>query len=142
MRLGSLGMSDEQFLTSITDLSYSVAAFHHGDHLRLGWLLLEQLALEAAISKAADLIRRFGTHHGKIDLYHETVTRGWMRLLASHDEKDFQQFLDQNAPRLNRGLLYLYWRPQTLHGPHARARWVEPDIRPLPPMALRIRTAS
>lgn len=139
MRLGSLGMSDQQFLAAVADLSYSAAGFHHGDHLRLGWLLLEQLGLEAAISKAADLIRRFGAHHGKADLYHETITRGWMQLLASHDEKDFQEFVDQNEARLNRELLYRYWRPETLHAPDARARWIEPDIRPLPEVAPRIR---
>jgi hypothetical protein len=142
MRLGSLGMSDRQFLAALTDLSYSAAAFHHGDHLRLGWLLLEQLGLEAAIGKAADLIRAFGAHHGKADLYHETITRGWMRLLASHDEKSFQEFVEKNEPRLTRELLHLYWKPETLYGPDARARWVEPNIRALPEVARRIRGAS
>lgn len=132
MRLGSVAVSDDEFLAAIESCSHAAGSFHHADHLRLGWILLSRMPLAPALERAATAIRRFAGHHGKEAVYHETITRGWMLLLASHDEADFTLFVRHNMERLSPALLHEYWEKETLNSDRARAHWVEPDIRPLP----------
>ena len=132
LRLGSAAFGDAEFLAAVEGCTYPLTAFHHADHLRLGWILLADADVPMAVEHAAQTLRRFIRHHGKEDHYHETLTRGWMLLLASHDEPDFEEFLTHNHTHLCLSLLHRHWRPDTLHGTAARQSWVEPDLLPLP----------
>ena len=134
MRLTSAAMTDADFLAAIENCSYPIADFHHAEHLRLGWLLLSRMDWMAASARAARAIRRLTQHYGRADRYHETVTQAWMRLLASHEEQDFSEFLTLHGDRLSLDLLCRHWRRETLMSNDARAHWVEPDLDPLPPI--------
>lgn len=134
MRLTSAAMTDADFLAAIENCSYPIADFHHAEHLRLGWLLLSKMDRVSASARAARAIRRLTQHYGRADRYHETVTQAWMRLLASHEERAFGEFLALHADRLSLDLLHRHWRRETLMGDDARAKWVEPDLDPLPPV--------
>ena len=90
--------------------------------------------LESALVKVRAGIRNFAAHHGAAQLYHETITTAWVRLLATHYEKSFDEFLRKNEARLNGGLLHRFWTPEVLAGRERRARgggW-RPDRRELP----------
>lgn len=139
MHLSSAAMSDADFLAAIEDCSYPIGDFHHAEHLRLGWLLLSTMDLVSASARAARAIRRMTEHHGRADRYHETITQAWMRLLASHDERDFSEFLALHAERATLDLLHRHWRRETLMSDQARTQWVEPDLKPLPPIRARTR---
>lgn len=132
MQFGSVAMTDDTFVAALQNCSYPIENFHHADHLRLGWILLSKMDPVSASAEAAKLIRNFGLHHGKGHIYHETVTRAWMRLLACHHEPSFEEFLSRNAGRISTRLLYEFWREETLNSQQARAEWVEPDLRSLP----------
>jgi len=142
MRLTSAAMPDAEFLTAIENCSYPIGEFHHAEHLRLGWLLLSRMDLPSAATRAACAIRRLAQHHGLGHKYHETITQAWMRLLASHDERDFSEFLALHGDRVSLDLLHRYWRRETLMSDSARARWVEPDLTPLPSPVARERCPS
>jgi hypothetical protein len=133
MRPSSAAMSDADFLAAIGSCSYPIAEFRHADHLRLGWLLLSKMDLASASAHAARTIRRLTQHHGMADRYHETITQAWMRLLASHEELNFCEFLALHRNRVSLELLHRHWRRETLMSAEARASWVEPDLDPLPP---------
>jgi hypothetical protein len=135
MNLGSVQLTDASFLAALRGCSYQIENLRHADHLRLGWILLRSSDAETASDEAVKIIRAFGLHHGKGHAYHETVTRAWMRLLATHQEASFEEFLSRNQARLSTGLLNEFWQVETLNSPRARAEWMEPDIRPLPPLA-------
>lgn len=132
MELRSKGLSDDALLQAVRDCDYPIGDFRHLDHLRLGWILLHRMDAASAADEAATLIRSLGLHHGKGHAYHETITRAWMWLLATHDEHSFEEFLSQNQNRISKGLLNEFWSSEVLDSVEARSSWVDPDVRPLP----------
>ena len=41
-------------------------------------------------------------HHNAEGLYHETITTAWIRLLSTHHETEFGEFLAANEHRLTK----------------------------------------
>jgi hypothetical protein len=130
--VASTDLPDEQFLEAVRTASLKPAQFRHGDHLRLAWLYLHRLPLPEAERTVQLSIRHFADSHGASHIYHETVTLAWVRLLATHVETSFAEFLQANEWRLNVSLLYQFWTPDLLASDQARKNWVPPDLRPLP----------
>lgn len=131
-------LSDAEFLAAFHACSLPPALFRHADHLRLAWLQLHQHPLEIAIDNVRNGILAYATHLGKPEFYHETITVAWTRLLASHDEAAFDEFLQLNAHRLNGELLHRYWSPGLLQSEIARRVWVAPDRMQLPPPTAKL----
>ena len=130
--LASAHLSDEEFLKAFHSCRLLNSEFHHADHLRLAWLHLEREPLETALVYVRAGIQKFAAHYGAAHLYHETITTAWVRLLATHHEKSFAEFLWENEARLSRELLHRFWTPEVLAREEARARWIAPDRRELP----------
>jgi hypothetical protein len=106
-------------------------AFRHGD-LRFAWIHLHRIAFEEALTSVREGIRKFAVHNGQPHLFHETITTAWVKLLATHHESTFAQFISENEHRLNQGLLHRFWRPELLDSDAARTTWIAPDRAPLP----------
>jgi hypothetical protein len=130
--LASAHLSDEEFLQAFHSCRLLNSEFHHADHLRLAWLHLHREPAEVALAKVRAGIQKFAAHHGATQLYHETITTAWVRLLGTHHEGSFDEFLRENEARLSKELLHRFWSPEVLAGEEARARWVAPDRRELP----------
>ena len=130
--LGSAHLSDEEFLEAFHSCRLLNSEFRHADHLRLAWLHLHRDPIEIALAKVREGIQNFAAYHGAAHLYHETITTAWVRLLATHHEGSFAEFLRENEERLNKELLHRFWSPEVLVGEDARAQWVAPDRRELP----------
>lgn len=130
--LASAHLSDKEFLEAFHSCRLLNSEFHHADHLRLAWLHLHREPFETALAKVRAGVRNFAAHHGAAQLYHETITTAWVRLLATHRENSFDAFLRENEARLSSGLLHRFWSPELLAGQEARATWVPPDLRELP----------
>jgi hypothetical protein len=77
-------------------------------------------------------LQAFAAYYGLAHLYHETITAGWVWLLASHQEATFDEFLQANQARLNPDLLYQFWSPEVLASDEARTGFVLPDRESLP----------
>lgn len=130
-------MSDDEFVAAVLSGAIPNASFHHRDHLRLAWCLVRQTGVAAAADAITSAIRRFATHHGHPEKYHETLTRFWVRLvghlIAAHPEiSTFDGFLAAFPHLLDKDLPYQHWSRETMWSPAARARWVEPDLLALP----------
>jgi hypothetical protein len=100
--------------------------------LRLAWLHLHRENFETALHNVRSGIKAFAVHHSVTHRYHETITIAWVRLLATHDESSFDEFLTRNEPKLSLRLLHRFWTPDALAGQEARLRWVPSDVRDLP----------
>src|SRR6266550_7367085 len=94
--LASAHLSDEEFMAAFHSCRLKNSEFRHADHLRLAWLHLHRAPFEAALGSVRTGIQRFAAHHRVTHLYHETVTTAWLRLLATHHENSFEEFLHQN----------------------------------------------
>lgn len=125
-------MSDGDFLRAFQDRSIPVKQFHHGDHLRLAWLLLERLPFEDALDSVRRGLQNFAVRAGNAAHYHETVTRGWMLLLAAQEERTFEACLASYPAGENP--MHSFWSAEVLKSEAARVGWVPPDLAPLPPV--------
>jgi hypothetical protein len=132
MVIASADIDDEEFLRAFHDCELPAACFRHGDHLRLAWLQLHRVPAGEALERVRTGIRRFAAHHGVPHIFHETMTTAWVRLLATHREPDFAQFIRENEHRLNRDLLYRFWTPDALNSEAAKRGWLAPDREALP----------
>jgi hypothetical protein len=132
LALASAHLPDDEFLEAFHSCRLESSEFRHADHLRLAWLHLHRAPFEAALNSVRTGIQRFAAHHHATHLYHETVTTAWVRLLATHHEDSFEEFLRQNHRRLTKDLLHQFWTPELLASEEARARWTPPDRKQLP----------
>jgi hypothetical protein len=125
-------LSDAEFLAAFHACTLPPSFFHHADHLRLAWLHIHNHPLEAAVDNVRQGIQAYAKHLSKPELYHETLTVAWVRLIASHDEPTFDEFLRLNESRLNAELLHRFWSPERLQSEAARKVWLAPDRMQLP----------
>jgi CDP-diacylglycerol--glycerol-3-phosphate 3-phosphatidyltransferase len=130
--VASAGIGDDEFLAAFTSCALPPSSFRHGDHLRVAWLLLHRKPFEEALTLVREGIQKYAAHVGVPHLYHETVTIAWVKLLATHDEATFAEFIAKNEHRLNVGLLHRFWTPAVLDSQAARSGWVPPDTADLP----------
>src|ERR1700716_536210 len=114
-------MTDQEFLDAFQGGHLSPANFHHRDHLRLAWLEVNSLGLEAGLAAVAGGIRRFATAHGQPPLYPETLTRFWVRIVAHASRNTFTETLEAHPVLLGKDLPLAHWSRETLYGDAARA---------------------
>jgi hypothetical protein len=139
MNLGSAAYSDEAFVAEIESCTYPAAMFRHQDHLRLAFLYSKRFEYAAAEERMAKSIQRFAISAGATKKYHHTVTLAWMRLVAgaielAPNENTFDDFLGTHSWLADKDLIATYYSNEVLASDRARAEWVEPDLRPLPPI--------
>jgi CDP-diacylglycerol--glycerol-3-phosphate 3-phosphatidyltransferase len=132
LRVASADLSDDEFLSAFESGTLDPSRFRHGDHLRFAWLALQRMGTADAERFVASAIRRFANRHGAAHLYHETMTLGWVRLIATHHESSFDEFLTANECRLNAQLLHRFWSVELLESDLAKREWVAPDKQALP----------
>lgn len=130
-------MDDDEFLRAFLRGWPVEERFGHYEHLRLAWLVIDRHGPELAAEIVGDGLRRMAAAQGKAALYNETMTRFWIRLLA-HVRETHASITDidgaiATAPfLLDKTLPQRHWSRTAMFGPDGRARWVEPDLAPLP----------
>jgi len=132
LTLASAHLNDDDFLEAFQSCRLDKSQFRHADHLRLAWIHLHRQPFEEALRQVRVDVLRFAVHHNVPHLYHETITVAWMRLLATHHEPTFDEFLAKSESRLTKDLLFRFWSPELLDSREAREMWVSPDRHSLP----------
>jgi hypothetical protein len=150
--MGEVGRRDHSLRTrdfaSDTEVAALVSAFEnatipaseftHAAHIAVALSYLDAFPPEEALERMREKIRAFAAHHGVSNLYHETLTTFWMRLLEHvAGTSDVELPLWQ---RIN--LVVEDWtkrRPVDAHysrelitSQTARDKWVPPDRLPIP----------
>jgi hypothetical protein len=132
----SLELDDAAFQAAFESAAIPADAFPHRAHLRTTWLYVAQLGAEAAAARVAAGIRRLAGSHGHPALYHDTLTRAWVRLVAAamtrSSAPDFDSFLLEHPRLLDKALPLRHYSPGLLWSDDARSQWREPDLQPLP----------
>lgn len=126
-------MNDDAFLDAFSN--GTLKPFRHRDHLRLTRLHLLALG-PAGMPAIAAGIRAYAAANGARDKYHETITRFWVTVMASamelHPGLSFDELLRAHRELEDPSLPFRHWSRARLTGAEARARWVVPDLLPLP----------
>ncbi len=112
--------------------------FSHAAHIAVALSYLAELPPDRALERMREKVRAFAAHHGAGNLYHETLTTFWMRLLDH-----VANGCDPNLPIWQRiNMIVARWgnrRPVDAHYSReiidsqlARENWILPDRLPLP----------
>jgi len=133
-------MNDRDFLAAFESCALPEDRFHHRDHIRLAWLMLQEAPLAAALLRFTAGLRRFAASLGKAGLYHETITWAYFFLIHERMRRaaapTWEEFAAANPDLLTwrPSILGAYYREETLRSELARATFVLPD-RLAPPAA-------
>jgi hypothetical protein len=132
-RGGPGSLTDEQFLDRFE--RRALDSFSHRDHIRLAFIHARDGGAEAAIAGARRL-RGFAADAGAPGKYHETLTVAWARIIAhmaaGTPGVGFPAFVSAHPELEDRGLLLRHYSGPRLWSEEAQARFVEPDLLPLP----------
>ena len=113
----------------------------HAAHLRMAWLHLRRHALDEAHLLLRAGIIKLNASHGLVESathgYHETMTCVWLALVAAALQQspaltDSRDFLATHAAHLAKDAPLRYYSRERLFSIAARARFVSPDLAPLP----------
>lgn len=129
-------MTDDAFLAAFEGGSLAKEAFHHREHVRLAWLCLGRHGLAGGSERFIAGLRAFASRHGVPGLYHETITRTWIRLvwaaLGATSHGGFDDFLARHPSLLDKDHLRAFYSAERLAAEEARRAFVAPDLAPLP----------
>lgn len=112
----------------------------HRTHLRVAWLHSNRYPLDEAHVLMRVGIIRLNATHGLVETaargYHETITRVWLvivrAMMKDVPSDSSAAFVDACADRLARDALLRHYSRERLTSLEARAKFVEPDLSPLP----------
>jgi|HubBroStandDraft_1064217.scaffolds.fasta_scaffold50819_3 hypothetical protein len=111
------------------------ARFDHRQHVKFAWSTVRERGAVEAETIVSDEIRDFAARHapGK---YHQTMTSFWVRLVAHTlevaDSGDFERHVAQLPVLLDKRAAWRHYSDMALVGTGARARFVAPDLTPIP----------
>jgi hypothetical protein len=127
-------MSDEELLAGFENCTLANEAFHHQEHVRVGFLYLSRYPTLEALQRFSTALVRFATAHGKTTLYNETVTWAYIllireRLARAGCVQSWEQFRAGNPDLLDRtrDILKRYYRAETLQSELAKQTFLFPD---------------
>lgn len=117
-------MTDDAFLAAVEGGSLVPEQFDHAAHVRLAALYLARYPVPEASARCCATLRSFAARAGAPDKFHWTVTEALVRLLGSGARAAV--LADARA------CLARHYSAARLAEPAARARFVAPDLLPLP----------
>jgi hypothetical protein len=74
-------MTDDDLITAVDSKSLPLNEFTHAQHVRLAWACLRAHPLLPAMAEFRRLLVAYAAHHGKPNLYHETITFAYLLLV-------------------------------------------------------------
>jgi hypothetical protein len=118
------------------DCSLPGSAFRHREHVRLTLIYVRRYGEMVALARLEDGLKRYATHNGAADKFHYTITRAWLRLVASAAGEQptaaFDELVARRPELLDKSTLGRHYSSDVLGSDRARLGFVEPDLEPLP----------
>jgi len=134
-------LDDHAFLAAFEAGAIPHTEWRHRDHLRMAFLYLSALPFDAAVARMRSGIQALNAKHGTVEStttgYHETMTVAWARVVAVtlrvHGPRgDSRAFVEAHPHLMAKSLMRLYYSRARIMTDEAKARFVEPDLAPLP----------
>lgn len=134
-------VGDEIFIQSFEDATLPFENWTHEAHIRMAWNYILVHGRDKAIPLIRDGIKHYNeVHQDQIKTgYHETITMFYSFVIAdaiknTNNASTFEAFLKANGHLLDRSLMYKYYSKTRFADPHAKHKFVLPDIQVLPGM--------
>jgi hypothetical protein len=137
-------MTDDEHLRAFEELTLPFEQWTHRAHVKVAFTYLRRHAFDEALTRMRDGIRAYNARHAVPETetsgYNETTTHAFLHLIAatmcaygqSHPTSDAEHFCDTHPQLMTRHALRLFYSPQRRMHPLAKARFVAPDLAPLP----------
>src|SRR5437879_1604097 len=125
-------------VSAFENASIPAPEFTHAAHIAVALSYLNSFPPEQALERMREKIRAFAANHGVTNLYHETLTTFWMRLLehvASTSEPDLPLWRRINLiveDWTKRRPVEAHYSRELIRSQAARDKWVPPDRLPIP----------
>ena len=107
--------------------------FPHEDHVRLAYGMLERYSFGEAISRFSRGLRLLTAKAGRPEVYHETITIGFLALInerrASQAAQSWSEFAQDNADLFDKGCLERWYSTEQLKSDLARRAFCLPKVR-------------
>ena len=107
--------------------------FHHVDHVRVAFEILERHDFPEAVAAYAAGLKSIAGRAGNPGAYHETITVAFLSLIAERRAAgaygDFGAFIERNADLLDKAILARWYTPERLQSETARRTFVLPAAR-------------
>ena len=128
-------MNDRSDVAEVTRefIAHSVdpAAFHHAEHVRVAFDLLQCHDFIDASATYAKGIRSIAEKAGADRKFNLTITYAFMSLIAERlaeaPEASFDTFAEQNDDLMSKGVLAKWYRTERLNSDRARSIFLLPD---------------
>jgi hypothetical protein len=127
-------MTDQELVAQFEAGTIAPQAFHHADHVRMGFAYLRQYPVLVALDKFSSALKRFAAAHGKASLYHETITWAYLllineRIARAGTQQNWDEFAEANPDLLTwkGGILDRFYSKDALQSETARQVFVFPD---------------
>jgi hypothetical protein len=133
-----LSATDQEFRKEFEACKFPPAEFGHRAHVRLAYVYLTEHDTDAAHQLMQNVLLNFLRYHGiEVSKYHETMTRAWIMAVRhfmeiSPDSESSETFIDNNPKMLDSKLMMTHYSAELLFSDEARARFVEPNLSPIP----------
>jgi hypothetical protein len=137
-------MTDEELLKRFEAQAISRGEWTHRAHVRVAYLYLSAAQFEEALVKIRGGIQRLNAANkvpeGPDMGYNETTTVAFAHLIAAtmraygavFPTASSEEFCDRHPQLMMAHVLRLFYSPERRMHPDAKARFVEPDLAPLP----------
>jgi len=125
-------------VSAFENATIPASEFTHAAHIAVALSYLDASPPEQALARMREKIRAFAAHHGVGNLYHETLTTFWMRLLehiASTSKVDLPLWRRVNLiveDWTKRRPVEAHYSRELIRSQAARDKWVPPDRLPIP----------
>ena len=105
--------------------------------MRLAYVYLAELDVEAAVQRMRESLLRFIEHHGiPRSKFHETLTRAWVLAVRHFMNKSSSAsasgFIAGHPELLDSRIMLTHYSAGVLFSEDARGAFVEPDLDPIP----------
>lgn len=128
--------SDIEFCKQLRTCTLNPKLFNHEAHLRLGWVLINNLGLEKAEKVIEKQLLNYCRHYEVDDKYSKTITIVSMRLIARFMNQsktiNFEEFIAENSSLLTnfKDLIMEYYSYNIFESKEAQTIFKEPDLKP------------
>jgi hypothetical protein len=135
------GMDDAGLIRRFESCAIPLDEWDHKMHLRVTYAYLRDRGLVATLAALREGIPRHNAAHSVPEAigmgYHDTLTEAWCRIVwammrAHGDEGSGDAFIKKHTQLHSKVLLRLYYSRDRIMSVEAKARFVEPDLAPLP----------
>ena len=139
----------KELVAAFENKTIPTSEFSHLAHIAVALAYLERMPQQQALMRMRENIRAYAAHHGVGNLYHETLTTFWMKVLdhvgsnyeldpsrhnlATKSDVPLWQRINAIVARWgNRGPVDAHYTREVIASDEARKDWVPPDREPLP----------